>query len=176
MNLDSLETLEQIEEFLSGTQPVAFGIASTKQERYDWLQKTLVKWRYQSRNCHERGLLMRFMARISGYSPAQLKRLIKQQRDTGTVTHRLARRNGFKRQYTDADVRLLARIGNLHGTPSGGVSKKLCERAFRRFGLAEYERLSAISVAQVYLMRKTRHYQLKHLTPHQDESNQSRYW
>ena len=164
MNLDSLETLEQIEEFLSGTQPVAFGIASTKQERYDWLQKTLIKWNYQTRSRRERGLLMRFMARVSGYSPAQLKRLIKQQRDTGTVTHRPARSNGFKRQYTDADVRLLARIDNLHGTPSGGVSKKLCERAFHRFGSTEYERLSAVSVAQVYLMRKTRHYQLKHLT------------
>lgn len=164
MNLDSLETLEQIEAFLSGTQPVAFGIASTKQERYDWLQKTLIKWSYQTRSRRERGLLMRFMARVSGYSPAQLKRLIKQQRDTGTVTHRPARTNGFKRQYTDADVRLLARIDNLHGTPSGGVSKKLCERAFHRFGSTEYERLSAVSVAQVYLMRKTRHYQLKHLT------------
>ena len=43
MNLDSLETLEQIEEFLLGTQPVAFGVVSTKQERYDWLQKTLIK-------------------------------------------------------------------------------------------------------------------------------------
>lgn len=164
MNLDSLETLEQIEEFLSGTQLVAFGIASTKLEGYDWLQKTLIKWRYQTRSRRERGLLMRFMTRVSGYSPAQLKRLIKQQRDTGTITHRPARNNGFKRQYTDADVRLLARIDNLHGTPSGGVSKKLCERAFHRFGSTEYERLSAVSVAQVYLMRKTRHYQLKHLT------------
>ena len=88
MNLDSLETLEQIEEFLLVTQLVAFGVASTKQERYDWLQKTLIKWRYH----------------------AQLKRLIKQQRDTGTVTHRPARGNGFKRQYTDADARLPARI------------------------------------------------------------------
>lgn len=164
MNLDTLETLEQIEEFLSGTQPVAFGIASTKQERYNWLQKTLIKWHYQARSRRERGLLTHFMARVSGYSPAQLKRLIKQQRDTGKVTHRPARSNGFKRQYTDADIRLLAKIDDLHGTPSGGVSKKLCERAFHRFGSTEYERLSAISVAQVYLMRKTRHYQLKHLT------------
>jgi hypothetical protein len=44
------------------------------------------------------------MMRVSGYSPAQLKRLIKQQRDTGKVTHRPARRNGFKRQYSDADI------------------------------------------------------------------------
>ncbi len=35
MNLDTLETLEQIEAFLSGTQSVAFGVASTKQERYN---------------------------------------------------------------------------------------------------------------------------------------------
>ncbi len=98
------------------------------------------------------------------HGTGQLKRLIKQQRDTGKITHCPARNNGFKRQYTDADIRLLAKIDSLHGTPSGGVSKKLCERAFHQFGLTEYERLSSISVAQVYRMRKTRHYQLKHVT------------
>jgi transposase InsO family protein len=163
MNLDTLETLEQIEEFLLGTQPVAFGIASTKQERYNWLQKTLIKWRYQTRNRRERGLLMRFMIRVSGYSPAQLKRLIKQQREAGKVIHRPARRNGFKRQYTDTYIRLLAKVDRLHGSPSGGVTKKLCERAFHRFDGSEYKRLSVISVAQVYLLRKTKHYQRQHL-------------
>lgn len=164
MNLDSIDTLEQLDEFMAGTQPVAFGVASTKQERYNWLQKTLIKWRYQHRNRHEKGILFRFMAQVSGYSPAQLKRLIRQQRDTGKVIHRPARNNGFKRLYTDADIRKLASIDRLHDTPSGAVSKKLCERALHRFGDSGYVRLAKISVAQVYLIRKTKHYQRQHLS------------
>lgn len=164
MNLETLDTLEQVEAFLEGTQAVAFVVASSKHERYQWLQKTLVKWHYHCRNRRERGVLLRLMERVSGYSPAQLKRLVKQQRETGKVVHRPAKGNGFQRLYSDADARLLAQVDSLHGTPSGAVSKKLCERAFHVFKQAEYSRLSGISVAQVYLMRKTVSYQRQHLT------------
>lgn len=164
MNLDELTTLEQVEAFLNGTQAVAFAVASSKPERYQWVQKMLVKWHYPQRPRKDKGLLLKLLRRVSGYSPAQLKRLVKQQRETGTVVHRPARGNGFQRQYTEADARLLARLDSLHGTPSGAVSKKLCERAFHVFNQAEYARLSGISVAQVYLLRKTVSYQRQHLT------------
>lgn len=164
MNLDELTTLAQVEAFLKGTQALAFAVASNKQERYQWIQKMLVKWHYSQRPRQERGLLLKLLAHVSGYSPAQLKRLVKQQRETGKVVHRPARGNGFKRQYSEADARLLARLDSLHGTPSGAVSKKLCERAFRVFGQTEYARLSNISVAQVYRLRQTGSYQRQHLT------------
>lgn len=98
MNLDSIDTLEQLDEFMASTQPVAFSVASTKQERYNWLQKTLIKWRYQHCSCDEKG----------------------------KVIHCPPRNNGFKRQYTDADIRQLASVDRLHDIPSGAVSKKLC--------------------------------------------------
>lgn len=72
-----------------------FSVASTKSERYSWLQKALIKWFYQSCSRSKKGPLQRFMTQISGYSPAQLKRLIKQQRDTGKIVHHPARGNGF---------------------------------------------------------------------------------
>lgn len=150
--------------FLNGTQAVAFAVASNKQERYQWVEKMLVKWNYHQQPRHAKGRLLPLLGRVSGYSPAQLKRLIKQHRETGRIVHRPARGNGFQRQYSDADARLLARPDNLHGTPSGAVSKKLCERAFHLFGQAEYAQLSGIPVAQVYLLRKTRSYQRRHLT------------
>ncbi len=161
MNLDELTTLGQVEAFLDGTQAVTFAVAGSKQERYRWL---LVKWDYQQRPRKDKGLLLKLLRRVIGYSPAQLKRLVKQQRETGRVVHRPARGNRFKRQCGEADARLLAGLDNLHGTPSGAVSKKLCERAFRVFKQAEYARLSGISVAQVYRLRKTSSYQHQHLT------------
>ena len=95
MNLEALDTLEQVEAFLEGTQSVAFAVASSKRERYQWLQKTLVKWHYHSRNRRERGALLRLMERVSGYSRAQLKRLVKQQRETGKVVHRIRKYYDF---------------------------------------------------------------------------------
>ena len=77
---------------------------------------------------------------------------------------KLARQNGFKRIYTEADIRLLASMDERHGQPSGAVLKKLCERAFDRFGLAEYQQLANISVAHLYNLRASKTYQRQRCT------------
>ena len=45
MNDTQLETLDQVRQFLEGTETVSFQIES-KNARYRWLQHTLVKFRY----------------------------------------------------------------------------------------------------------------------------------
>ena len=45
MNDTQLETLDQVRQFLEGTEAVSFQIES-KDTRYRWLQHTLVKFRY----------------------------------------------------------------------------------------------------------------------------------
>ena len=45
MNDTQLETLDQVRQFLEGTEAVSFQIDS-KKARYRWLQQTLVKFRY----------------------------------------------------------------------------------------------------------------------------------
>ncbi|MGK0442685.1 MAG: hypothetical protein ACJA0N_002500 [Pseudohongiellaceae bacterium] len=49
MKLEQLNTLEAISRFLEGTQAVAFNVATSKQERYRWVQSTRVKHRYIQR-------------------------------------------------------------------------------------------------------------------------------
>jgi len=39
MSLEQLTSIAAIRQFLEGTQAVAFGIATNKQERYQWVQK-----------------------------------------------------------------------------------------------------------------------------------------
>lgn len=163
MNLDELKQIEQIEAFLDGTQFVAFVVADDKVVRYAWLERTLVKWRYPSRPRYEKGVLLRFMAQVTGYSPAQLKRLIKQHRDTGHIRWQPARGNGFERRYSAADIRCLAQMDKLHESPSGAVIKKLCERAYQLFEDPAYQRLSGISVAHIYRLRQSTSYQRQHL-------------
>ena len=66
--------------------------------------------------------------------------------------------NGFARRYTNADIQLIATLDNLHDQPNGKALKKLCERAYRVFGDSAYERLSTISVAHLYNLRKSKVY------------------
>lgn len=164
MSLEQLTSIEDVSHFLDGTQAVAFGVATSKSARYRWVQKTLVKHSYLLLGKSDKGTITRYLMKVTGYSRAQIKRLIQQYANTGTVTVKPARGNGFKRAYTDADVRLLAKMDELHGQPSGAVLKKLCERAYLRFGEVNYQRLAVISVSHLYNLRGSKTYQRQRCT------------
>lgn len=97
--------------------------------------------------------------KVTGYSLAQTKRLIRQYVKAGVVSTKPARCNGFKRAYKESDIRLLASMDERHGQPSGAVLKELCEPAYRRFDQNEYQRLSGISVSHLYNLRASQTYQ-----------------
>ncbi len=158
MNEKDLKTVEQVQQFLVGTQLVAFQILDDKASRYKWIQSTLIRFNYGQLKRQEKGILIRYMAKISGYSRRQLSRLIQQQRRVGRLVRRQRTSNGFARRYSNADIQLIATLDNLHDQPNGKALKKLCERAYRVFGDSAYERLSTISVAHLYNLRKSKVY------------------
>ena len=164
MKLEQLDTLDAIRQFLEGTQAVAFSVVASKTERYRWVQKVLVKHQYILLGKTDKGAITRYLMKVTGYSLAQTKRLIRQYIKTGVVTVAVARRNGFQRTYTDADIRLLASMDERHGQPSGPVLKKLCERAYKHFSQSEYQRLASISVAHLYNLRQSKTYQRQRCT------------
>jgi len=158
MNANELTKIDQVRAFLAGTRRVAFEVAGDKQSRYDWVRRTLVKFNYLGCDKSDKGVLIRYLMKVSGYSRAQVKRLIKQYRETGRLTPRHCTAGGFARRYTKADMRLLAAMDERHNTPNGLTLKKLCERAYEVFGQAEYERLAGISVSHLYSLRQSQTY------------------
>jgi transposase InsO family protein len=146
--------MEQVRRFLDGTADVEF-LIDTKQKRYEWIEETLIRFRYLERCKREKGLLLKFLGKVSGYSYAQVKRFVRQYFETGHVRPRKAKKRGFIRKYTDADIYLLAETDELHGTLSGPATKKLCERACTLFDEGRYERLAGISVAHLYNLRRS---------------------
>ncbi len=154
MDEDRIRTIEQVRRFLDGTADVGF-LIETKQERYEWIEQTLERFRYLERSKSEKGLLLRFLEKVSGYSRVQVKRFVRQYFETGQVRRRKAKKRGFTRKYTDADIRVLAETDELHGTLSGPATKKVCERSLTLFGETAYERLAAISVAHLYNLRQS---------------------
>ncbi|MBF0275764.1 MAG: transposase family protein, partial [Nitrospinae bacterium] len=158
MNEKDLRTVSQLTEFLSGTQSVAFITLCDKDESYRWIAKTLDRFLYHVLCKKDKGIVIRYVMKISGYSRQQLTRLIHQHRNTGTLRRKQQTTRGFQRIYESDDVRLLAKMDELHQTPSGAAVKKLCERADRLFNAKEYERLSGISVSHLYNLRNSRSY------------------
>src|SRR5664280_1913346 len=138
MNINDLNTIEQMEHFLTGSQAVAFLVASSKDECYLGIQRTLVKFRYASLNKRSKGVVVRFLIKITGYSRQQITRLVKQYRDTGKIERQQRTYQGFERVYTNEDIRLLAALDERHNTLSGPATKKLCEHAHNIFKQTQY--------------------------------------
>ena len=88
MNANELTSIDQVRHFLAGTQRVAFEVASDKQSRYSWVRRTLVKFNYFGCGKADKGVLLSYLMKVSGYSPAQVKRLVKQYRETGKLVPR----------------------------------------------------------------------------------------
>ena len=158
MNDAQLHTLDQLRAFLNGTAAVGFSVGA--HERYDFITRILRRFGYAGLRRADRGVVLRFLGRVSGYSRAQLTRLVGRGCQSGPLLMQYrVQRIGFTRIFTDADVLLLAHTDTLHGTRSGPATKKLMERAFEVFGEHRYERLATISVAHLYNLRKRNSYQ-----------------
>jgi len=160
MNDSKLQTLDQVRAFLNGTVTVEFSV--TANERYDFVARTVRRFGYARLKRADKGVVLRFLQRVSGYSRQQLTRLVGRVKIRAPLRKRYrASRTSFPRTFTEADVHLLAHTDSLHGTLSGLATKKLMERAFERFGDPRYARLATISVAHLYNLRKRAGY-LRH--------------
>lgn len=163
MNDTQLETIEQIEAFLLGSQTVDF-IIEDKADRYAWIQRTLVRLHYLQLSKAKKGIVMRYLGKMTGYSPAQVKRLIKQYRETGRLQRKQRTVKRFSQTYTVQDKRLLAALDERHDTLSGPATKKLCERAYTVFGDCDYARLATISISHLYNLRRSTTYRRQRRT------------
>jgi hypothetical protein len=157
--MDDSETtsLEQIRAFLAGSGEVRFA-GERRDEVYAWTERTLVRHQYASLNRLEKGLVRRYVARMTGLSRAQVTRLITSYGKSGRVKAAPYQRRRFGHRYTKADVELLAYVDKSHGNLSGPATKRILEREYSEYGQSAYQRLAGISVAQIYRFRNSEAY------------------
>lgn len=62
MEDSGIRTMEQVRRFLAGTADVEIGI-ETKAKRYEWVERTLIRFRYLELGKAGKGLLLRFLGR-----------------------------------------------------------------------------------------------------------------
>lgn len=161
MNIAEIKDLDQVKAFLEGSQKIAFKVLGTQRERYGWVESILTRFFYGRLKKKDKGLIVAYLQKITGYSRQQVTRLIHKHRKTGYVKRQQRSTSGFKKKYTHEDALLLAKTDELHETLSGAATKKLCERAFHVFGQEEYQQLAKISVSHLYNLRNSNSYRQK---------------
>lgn len=150
-------SLEQIRAFLEASGEVQFE-ARDRQELYGWMDQTLRQQDYGGLPRPAKGLVRRYLAKLTGRSRAQTTRLIQRYQQGQPVAPRPYRRHRFAQRYTAADIELLAEVDTAHETLSGPATRAILQRAYHDFGDARFQRLAQISVAQLYRLRQTRRY------------------
>jgi transposase InsO family protein len=154
MNEAKLETLAQLKAFLESSAGVEFRPVGDDSRRYEHIGALLRRFGYGRLRRAEKGLVRRYLVHTTGYSRAQVARLIQRAlRGAPLVKRYRGPVHGFARLYSEQDVALLAHTDTLHGTLSGPATKRLLVRALELYGDTRYERLARISVAHLYNLR-----------------------
>src|ERR1022692_4551800 len=156
-------SLEQIRTFLAASKEFRFE-ANNREELYGWVTRTLVEQEYGGQKREAKGLLRRYVRKMTGLSRAQVTRLIGQYLESGVVKERNYRRNRFVKRYQAADVKMLAEVDEAHETLSGPATQKILHREFHDYGDERYRRLAGISAPHIYNLRKSRAYRERKMT------------
>jgi len=160
MNESQIKTINDIECFLQGATSTSMSLEGDKQDVYNWIERTLVRFRYLWLVKKEKGFVLRYVEQLTGYTRQHLGKLVLQYRKTGHIRHQRRRvSQGFATKYTGQDIQRLAALDQLVDDVSGTTVKTFCQREFKVFGNQQFSRLAGISVSHIYNLRKSKTYQ-----------------
>jgi hypothetical protein len=159
MNEAQVRTLEQVRQVLAGTQAMEFQATADDAGRYAWIESVLRRFDFAHLSRADRGPLRAYLQRLSGYSRAQITRLIARwDKGKPLAKNYTAPRHAFVRRYTPADVATLADVDRAMGTLSGPATACVLRRQRDVFGDERFERLGSISVGHLYNLRNSAGY------------------
>ena len=169
MNDSHLVSISQLEEFLKGGLAVEF-VGASKKETYLWIKEVLTRFRYHYRSKPERSIVKAYCRKMTGYSRAQMTRLIAKTNPNKKVKMEKAvisdekktekkKPNRFPKIYSADAVARLIETDEAHGRLSGKATKKILAREYDIYGKVGYEIIKNISVSHIYNLRGTRQYQ-----------------
>jgi hypothetical protein len=141
INMDEtkLRTIAQLQEFLDATPEVTFtlaaGAGAGDAERYEHISRVLKRFDYPRLKKAERGVVLAYLRRTSGYSRPQITRLVARWEENRLAPVPLAKRYRapaapFARKYTGVDVALLVEVDRANEDVCGPAIAHLLRRAY----------------------------------------------
>ncbi len=150
-------TLAEMREFVAASSTLSFAGTGRKQI-YGLLEGALRAQKYLELSKKDKGIVRRYLIKISGLSKAQITRLTARWRERGVIEPRASSRHRFPHRYTPSDIELLAETDGAHEGLSAPAVRRILQREYKVYGKAKYERLSSISSSHIYNLRRTRSY------------------
>jgi transposase InsO family protein len=147
----------QMRQFLEGSHQLEFA-SQSRAETYAWIQAILVHQQYTGCSRADKGWIRAFLAKVTGLRLAQITRLIRQQRQQGSIAARPVLRRRFATKYTAQDVTLLAEVDRAHQRLSGPATRRILQREFQTFHRKQFQRLAGLSVSHLYNLRRSAAY------------------
>ena len=164
MNEAQVRTLEQVREVLAGTHSLEMRPVADETGRYAWIEQVLKRFDYRCRKRADRGVVLTYLQRISGYSRAQVTRLVSRWvAGKKLVKQYRAPEHAFAKRYTGTDVALLVEVDQAMNTMSGPATACVLRRQRDVHEDARFERLGSISVAHLYNLRNSAPYLAKRI-------------
>jgi hypothetical protein len=158
MNDSRMVSITQIKDFIKVAKDIKFQGASRK-EKYEWIEIILLRFGYFSCRKKDKSTLKQYMMRMTGFSDAQLTRLVAKKKKSGKILVNTTRHYHFPKKYTPEDIGRLIETDKVHDHLSGPATKKILEREYAIFKKEEFIRLKDISSSHIYNLRETRQYQ-----------------
>ena len=159
MNEAQVRSVEQVRQVLQGTQQLEFRRADNDEGRYSWIDAVLRRFDYRQLPRGDRAPVLAYLQRLSGYSRAQVTRLVSRWVSGKPLVKRYrAPQHAFARRYSPADVALLAEVDRAMGTLSGPATACVLRRQRDVFADPRFERLGSISVGHLYNLRASAGY------------------
>jgi transposase InsO family protein len=158
MDDSHIGSIAQIKEFIKVAKDITFQGASRK-EQYAWVEEVLLRFGYFSLRKREKTILKNYVMCMTGYSDAQITRLIAKKKSIGKIVVAGEKRHRFSKKYTSDDIALIITTDKAHDRLSGKATTKIFEREYTIFGNKAFARLKDISVSHLYNLRGTRQYQ-----------------
>ena len=138
LQTERVQTLADVRAVIDGNDRLDYQFTD-REAAYEFIRRTLVRFDYPTLSKPDKGVIRRYLAKMTGLSRAQMTRLVGQHRATGRVTDR---RGGapvrpFERRYTGADIRRLAEADAALGDMSGPASRAATLTAARLFDMVK---------------------------------------
>lgn len=156
---EQIRSLEQVRDVVSGLVALKLPPRQDDELRYRWIDTALQGMQYRELARSERGLVLNYLQRLTGYSRAQVNRLVARWMSGQALAKQHGRpEHAFERRYQAADIALLAEADGALGRLPGAATVSVLRRQRDQFGDGRLASLASISVSQLYLLRRSPEY------------------
>jgi hypothetical protein len=164
-------TLDEMEAFVENNRRVRFR-AKTQEETYRTIEAVLKEQGYRKLSKGQKGVVRKYLAKITGLSRAQMTRLIERWSRTKRLPIERRPRRQFARRYTREDLVLLAAVDSAHDDLSGPAVRRILQREYAVYGHEEFARLAEISASHIYNLRQAEVYQKQRVRVQRTQARQ----